>query len=153
MRDKRKFHELTLTRGTKRDVLLFSMPTYPDRLHLIGALAKANGRGDGAPIEVDGHDAIAVCWAALGLCWPTKLQTSFRGVSRDVVAYGEQVVTELLELGYGDAPALSVQGKVLYDWIVSVTFPEDSVGGLPAEVAAEAGFSEAPQEQSSGGAR
>jgi hypothetical protein len=152
MADRRKFHELTLTRGTKRDVMSFRLPTYPDRLHLIRALAAAAGRADETVQEPNVDDAVAVYLATLGLCWPTPLPASFRGLRRDVVAYGEHVVTELIDQGYGGATELAEAGQVLFQWMQSITFPDDAPS-LTAEVSAEAGFSEAPADLSTAGAR
>lgn len=145
--DQRKFKELTLTRGKEKDALLFHLPTFPDRIHLAQAGAASRGHSDDPGAEADASDGAAVAWATLGLCWPSPLEVTLRSVKRDVVKYGEMVVTELRDKGY-DFGELVDAGQKLYAWMLDVTFPED---GPLDQVKTEATFTDPPTEQGTGG--
>jgi len=159
--DPKRFHELTLTCGAGRDVLLFALPTYPDIIHLWRARVSASGWTDEDREEkraepsgvLNTDDGMGVFWAAVGLCWTgDRLATRFRDTNppRDVVAYGEAVVTELRGLGF-DPAELATAGSGLCDWLFEVTFGIAEEPGAMQKIKSEATFTDPPTEQATVG--
>lgn len=103
----------------KADLVPVEFPTVPDRARQYRAYRFAAGyrEGDGdTPSAAYSHaDTTACCWAALGLCWrgPDVGLPSFRDAGRDVVAYGEAVITALYFAGYTDGDEQATAGHEL----------------------------------------
>jgi hypothetical protein len=63
--------------------------------------------------EAGGYFGLA---AAIGICWPDRrLGVTLRECRRDVIEYGERVVTGLWALGYRDAEEITRVGQGLYE--------------------------------------
>lgn len=152
--DPRKFHEVTLTRGAQRDVVLFGLPVLPHRLKLHAQMMQARGftpediekirtEGSSTPsAPANGDDIVAIQWATLGLCWrgSEKLQADFVQLERNAVKYGETVLTELYDFGF-DVETLTNAGKELYEWMIEATWPSDGTGVLE-QVKQQASFTD-----------
>lgn len=144
------------------DVVVGSLPTMPARLKVLEAYQDASGYAtvqvnvlddEGNPTgevqdevqqvrDVQTDDLVAVVYAVLGLCWqqPPLPVPSFRDCGRDVVEFGEQFQTVLMESGYS-MDGLPTQAAKVYAAL------ERSVYKAMGLIREEADFSEA-QEQS-----
>lgn len=90
-----------------KDVVILRYPTIPDRLRLHSTYRYAMGYRDGVVARDDSlyanEDVIACAAAAVGLGWtgaPLPDLETFRAMGRDVVAYGESVISALYLAGY-----------------------------------------------------
>ncbi len=136
------------------DDLGVTLPSLPERMSVILASRAALGYVDAEPAPsrpVSDGDCAAVCWAAIGLALAAYRRATkqapegpvFRELQRDVVAYGEAVVTDLWDRGFRDHKEIGEAGRKLVDWYSEVTFGES------AKVQAEAeGFRMPPADAS-----
>ena len=104
--------DIVLTGAESRDVIVGRLPSVPDRLRLVTAWGRVldDEQAD------DSHylDIGALCAAAIGVCWPDRrLGVTLRECRRDVIEYGERVVTGLWGLGYRDAEEITRVGQGL----------------------------------------
>jgi hypothetical protein len=150
---------IVLTRDTgQRDVIACTLPTLPERFTLHRAQRAASGftEGDEAALaaapegttvtasgKADGESLVMVGVAAIGLCVVSGLDLrsagKLRDVGRDVVRYGELVITALWEAGYRDIGEISTAGGELLKACA------ESLAARSAAVASEVrGFPKAP---------
>lgn len=119
-------HEIILTKGDgRKDVIVCAFPSVPDRTRVHAAYRVAVGYArieDEAPtLDPNVDDVMAVCMACIGLSWGgchLEDPPSFRGMGRDVVAYGEAVSSALFFAGYTDVEEQVEQGRNLYQAMV-----------------------------------
>lgn len=151
--------DIILTRDTgQRDVIACTLPTIPERFTLHRAQRAASGftEGDEAALAsapegtairpsgtADGESLVMVGVAAIGLSVASGLDLrsagKLRDVGRDVVRYGELVITALWEAGYRDIGEISAAGSKLLEACT------ESLASRAAAVSAEArGFPTAP---------
>lgn len=113
-----------IRRGGGRELVVGTLPLYPVRVAILRAHQEAIGlearEVDGKTTlvqvrEPSGEDLVAIAYACLGASWqsPRVDLPSFRSCGRDVVEYGEQVQTALLEQGWSDEGLIEQSGDVM----------------------------------------
>lgn len=107
----------------RKDGVPVTYPSLPRRIEIYQAFRTAIGyRGDEE--EPTGpyseQDANAVLWAAVGACWGGRDVglPDLRDCGRDVVQYGEAVLTALYFAGYCDATEIAEAGsRLMQDFV------------------------------------
>lgn len=159
--------DIILTRDTgQRDVIACGLPTVPERFTLHRAQRAASGFSEGDEAQLatapegtvvrpsgtaDGESLVAVAAAAIGLCAVSGVDLrsagKLRDVGRDVVRYGELVITALWNAGYREIGEISTAGGTLLEACT------ESLASRAAAVNAEVrGFPKAPAAPTASGA-